>query len=192
MKLAVAFAVAGALLAAGAAPAGNLDFPGTKTAQDRAEWRKALQWSSACEREWNRSHASFSGVVIYPTGTPRWLVSVTCIQGAYQGTQLLYLVDRGLHRVGPIPLHIYTDPGKGKPRATRVAQILGTVDFNRGTSRLVVFDKFRGPGDCGILSVFRLQKQRFYPLAVRAKLACNGKGPFNPFSWPLLPLPHGP
>jgi hypothetical protein len=73
-----------------------------------------------------------------------------------------------------------------------VAQVLGTLQFNKGTSRLVVFDKFRGAGDCGILSVFRLQKQRFYPLAVRAKLACNGKGPFDPFRWPLLPLPHGP
>jgi hypothetical protein len=27
---------------------------------------------------------------------------------------------------------------------------------------------------------------------VRAKLKCDGKGPFNAFSWPLLPLPQGP
>ena len=193
MRFVVPGAIAGALLIAGAASAGNPgSFPGTKDANDRAEWRTALEWSKGCEREWKGSRASYAGVGVFPTGTPRWLVAVTCAPGAYQGTQLLYLVDRGLHRIGPIPLHIYRDPGNGKPRPTRIAQVLGTLDFNLGTSRLVVLDKFRGAGDCGILSVFRLQKQRFYPLAVRAKLKCDGKGPFNAFSWPLLPLPHGP
>ena len=175
MRFALPGAIAGVLLAvsaASAAPPGS--FPGTKNAKDRADWRSALDWSSACERGWKGSRASYAGVVVFPTGTPRWLVSVTCAPGAYQGTQLLYLVDRGLNRIGPIPLHIYRDPGNGKPRPTRIAQVLGTLDFNSGTSRLVVLDKFRGPGDCGILSVFRLQKQRFYPLAVRAKLKCDG------------------
>src|SRR6476620_1417551 len=179
-----------ALLLAGTASAVSpSSFPGTKTAADRAEWRSTLKWSRSCERDWARAHAASAGIVVYPTGTPRWLVAVTCAPGAYQGTQLLYLVDRGLHRIGPIPLHIYRDPGNGKPRPTRIARVLGTLDFNLGTSRLVVLDKFRGAGDCGILSVFPRQKQRFYPLAVRAKLKCDGKGPFNAFSWPLLPLP---
>src|SRR3954471_18065550 len=125
MKLVVAFVVAGALLADGAASGAHPGgFPGTKTAKDRAEWRKTLRWSKACERDWNASRAGYSGVVIYPTGTPHWLVTVTCVQGAYQGAQLLYLVDRGLHPIGPIPLHIYFDPGNGKVRPTRVAQVL--------------------------------------------------------------------
>jgi hypothetical protein len=180
------------LLAAPASADSPGSFPGTKTAKDRAEWRSVLHWSRSCERDWASARAAYAGVVVYPTGTPRWLVSVTCSQGAYQGTQLLYLVDRGLNRIGPIPLHAYRDLGKGKPRPTRQAKVLGAIDFRRGTSRLVVLDKFRGAGDCGILSIFRLQKDRFYPLAVRAKLSCDGKGPFNPFRWPLLPLPQGP
>jgi uncharacterized protein DUF1176 len=171
-----------------AAPSGG--FPGTKTAKDRAAWRGVLHWSRACERDFGRTASA--GVVVYPTGTPRWLVAVTCIQGAYQGTQLLYLVDRGLNRIGPIPLHACRDLGRGKPRPIRTTMVLGTIAFNRGTSRLVVLDKFRGAGDCGILSIFRLQKQRFYPLAVRAKVNCDGKPPFDPYRWPLLPLPHGP
>jgi hypothetical protein len=182
-----------ALLVAAAAAAGSPgSFPGTKTAQDRAEWRDALNWPRSCEREWASARSTFAGVVVYPTGTPRWLVSVTCSPGAYQGTELLYLVDRGLNAVGPISLHVYRDRGNGKARLTRETKVLGTIQFNRGTGRLVVLDKFRGVGDCGILSVFRLQKERFYPLAVRAKLSCDGKGPFNPYRWPLLPLPQGP
>jgi Protein of unknown function (DUF1176) len=182
-----------ALLLAGTASAVSPgSFPGTKTAADRAEWHSTLKWSRSCERDWARAHAGSAGIVVYPTGTPRWLVAVTCSPGAYQGTHLLFLVDRGLNSTGPIPLHAYRDLGKGKPRPTRATRVLGTIDFNRETSRLVVIDKFRGAGDCGILSVFRLQNDRFYPLAVRAKLNCDGKGPFDPFRWPLLPLPQGP
>jgi hypothetical protein len=180
------------LLAAAATAADPGGFPGTKTAKDRGEWRDVLHWPRSCEREWGTTRAAYAGVVVFPTGTPRWIVSVTCTLGAYQGTQLLYLVDRGLHPIGPIPLHAYRDTGRGKPRQTRETKVLGTIQFNRGTGRLVVLDKFRGAGDCGILSIFRLQKQRFYPLAVRAKLECDGKPPLDPFRWPLLPLPQGP
>jgi Protein of unknown function (DUF1176) len=190
MRLLPASIVIALLLSASATAAPPGGFPGTKTAKDRAEWRAALHWSRACERDFGK--AQYAGIVVYATGTPKWLVAVTCTPGAYQGTQLLYLVDRGLNRIGPIPLHAYRDPGNGKPRVTRERQVLGTISFNRGTSRLVVLDKFRGAGDCGILSIFKLQKQRFYPLAVRAKVKCDGKPPFDPFRWPLLPLPHGP
>jgi uncharacterized protein DUF1176 len=180
------------LLAAPASAQSPTSFPGTNTAADRAHWHSILRWSKRCQRDWASSRSKSAGVVVYPTGVPEWLVAVTCSPGAYQGTQLLFLVDRGLNKIGPIPLHTYRDIVKGKPRVSRAAMILGTIDFNRDTSRLVVLDKFRGAGDCGILSVFRLQRNRFYPLAVRAKLDCDGKGPFNPFRWPLLPLPQGP
>jgi hypothetical protein len=192
MRVPPASIVIALLLAAAASADSPGSFPGTKTAKDRADWLSALHWPRSCEREWATTRAASAGVVVYPTGTPRWLVSVTCTPGAYQGTQLLYLVDRGLNAVGPISLHVYRERGTGKARLTRETKVLGTIQFNRGTSRLVVVDKFRGTGDCGILSVFRLQENRFFPLAVRAKLSCDGKGPFNPFRWPLLPLPQGP
>jgi uncharacterized protein DUF1176 len=189
-RLLPAAIAAALLLAASASAVSPGEFPGTKTAKDRAKWRAKLHWSRACERDFG--NARYAGIVVFPTGTPRWLVVVTCTPGAYQGTQLLYLLDRGLNRIGPIPLHAYRDLGNGRPRPTRERMVLGAITFNPGTSRLVVLDKFRGAGDCGILSIFRLQKQRFYPLAVRAKIACDGKPPLDPFRWPLLPLPHGP
>ena len=193
MKRTLLTVLAAAVLTSTAtAASGPGTFPGTKTARDRVKWRKVLHWSNRCERDWRSSHAPSAGVVVFATDTSKWLVSVTCTLGAYQGTQVLYLVDRALNRIGPIPLHAYRDPGNGRPRPVRETQILGTLDFRRGTSRLVVLDKFRGAGDCGILSVFRLQKNRFYPLAVRAKIACDGKGPFDPFRWRLLKLPTGP
>jgi hypothetical protein len=184
-------AIAASLLLALPASAAS-PFPGTKTTAERAKWRAILHWSSSCESEWRRGREPYSGINLQPTATVRWFVQVTCIQGAYQGTQLLYLIDRGLHAVGPIRLHAYRDLGRGKPRLVHETRILGTLDFRPGTGRLVVFDKFRGVGDCGIYSVFQLQKTHFIPRAVRAKLNCNGKGPFNPSNWPSLPAPHRP
>jgi hypothetical protein len=189
MRWLLAAIAAALLLAAPASPAPPSAFPGTKSTQDRAEWRAILHWPRKCERDWARGREPVSGIVLSPTATVRWLVEVTCTQGAYQGEQLLYLVDRGLHAEGPLVLRAYRDLGKGKPRPVREARILGTLDFNPGTGRLVVLDKFRGAGDCGIYSVFQLHKDRFIPRAVRAKLNCNGKGPFNPTRWPLLPRP---
>ncbi len=185
VSIALALTLAGG--AAGASP-----FPGTKTTADRAKWRTILRWSGKCEADWRRGREPYSGIILQPTATVRWFVQVTCIQGAYQGDQLLYLVDRGLHRVGPISLHAYRDPGNGKPTLTRETRILGTLDFNPKTGRLTVLDKFRGLGDCGIYSVFQLQKTHFIPRAVRAKTNCNGKPPFNPSNWPSLPSPHRP
>jgi hypothetical protein len=167
-------------------------FPGTKTTADRTEWRKLLHWPSACENDWRRGREPYSGIVLQPTATVRWFVQAVCIQGAYQSTQLLYLVDRGLHAVGPISLHTYRDPGNGNPKLVRERYILGTLEFNPRTGRLVVFDKFRGIGDCGIYSVFQLKKTYFIPRAIRAKLNCNGKPPFDPKRWPSLPAPHRP
>lgn len=187
-RIFVAAATGALLLVASASAAGP--FPGTKSQRDRAAWHRILHWPASCERDWRSSGATFSGVSLFQTATPKWLVAVTCIQGAYQGTQVLYLVDRERHAVGPLSLHAYRDPGSGKPQLVRETKVLGTIDFRPGTSRLVVFDKFRGVGDCGIYSVFLLQRTRFIPYSVHAKLNCNGKGPFDPARWPTLPRPR--
>ena len=62
------------------------------------------------------------------------------------------------------------------------------TSFTPATGRLVVFDKSRGIGDCGIYSVFRLDGSRFVPAATRAKVACDGKSGGGPTRWPKLPL----
>lgn len=168
--------------------AGADTFPGTKTKADRAKWRAILHWPASCESSW-RQVGSFAGIVTWKTADGRRLVEVSCILGAYQGTFMLYLVDADKKAVGPLALHIYEDPGTGKPRPKRLTQILGTASFVPKTGVFTVFDKFRGPGDCGVFSTFKLTGGRFVPTEARAKLACDGKPPFDPARWPKLPLP---
>src|SRR5207247_219198 len=79
-------------------------------------------------------------------------------------------------------------PG-GKPTPRRETQILGLTSFTPKTGDFTVFDKFRGPGDCGIYSAFALHGNALEPVEARAKVACDGKGPYDPARWPKLPLP---
>jgi hypothetical protein len=104
---------------------------------------------------------------------------------------MLYLVDSARHKVGPLSLLTYVDPGNGKPKPKRQTVILGGAVFTPANGKLTVLDKFRGVGDCGIYSTFKLVGTKFVPTEVRAKLACDGKPPFDPARWPKLPLPKG-
>lgn len=175
-----------ACLLAGTAAAAS-PFPGTKTAKDRAAWRAILHWPASCEREWQTTQPDFAGISTWNAGA-RKLVMVDCFLGAYQGVQMIYLVDSAKKVVGPARLHIYVDTGNGKPTLRYQTRILGVANFDPKTNRLVVFDKARGIGDCGFFSVFKLVGDRFLPVEARAKLACDGKGA-DPSRWPKLPTP---
>lgn len=164
--------------------------PGTKTPKDRAAWRAILHWPQSCERDWKSTqNTSAAGVSLWPADrSGRRLVEVTCYYGAYQGVSMLYLLRSGPKVTGPVSLHIYSDTGNGKPVARWLTRILGILNFEPRTGRLVVFDKARGLGDCGFYSVFKLTGDRFVPTEAHAKTACDGKGPLDPSRWPKLPL----
>lgn len=183
--------VAVALVAAGAAGAARTDsLPGTKTAADRAKWRAILHWPASCEEKWDV--AMGAGIGTWRTSSDKRLVQVSCFLGAYQGTFMLYLVDAKRRATGPLVLVSYRDPGSGRPTLTRQKEILGVASFTPATGILTVLDKFRGVGDCGIYSTFRLKDDRFVPTEVRAKVACDGKPPYDARRWPKLPVPKGP
>ncbi len=176
---AVLFALVFTSAAVAAAP-----LPGTKTAKDRAAWRALLHWPASCERDWQAGHPPASGVSVWRlrSGT---LVSVTCILGAYQGTQRLWLVDSSRHLTA-FAFHVYEDPGSGKPTPTRTPEILGVLNVAPASGRLTLFDKARGIGDCGIYSTFSLRAGGFVPVETRAKTACDGKSGGGPTRWPKL------
>jgi Protein of unknown function (DUF1176) len=181
-----------AAVAVPSALAAGAGLPGTKTAKDRAAWRARVHWPAACEESWRSSgNPGIAGVSVWKLNAAVRLVEVSCSLGAYQGTEMLYFArtDDATRRP-PISLLIYEDSGTGKPTAKRRTLILGTMAFSLRTRQLNVLDKFRGAGDCGISSTFALEDDVFVPITVRAKLACNGKPPFDPARWPKLPLPH--
>jgi hypothetical protein len=178
-------------LAVGASVAVADALPGVKTAHDRAAWRLILSWPSGCEQSWRLTHAIGAGVDLESAGSSGQLVTVSCYLGAYQGDAVLYLITPSDKAIGPLVLQIYRDPGNGHPRLTRQTEILGILGFSHATGTLAVFDEFRGLGDCGIYSRYRLDGNHFLLIEARAKTACDGKPPFAPQSWPKLPIPKG-
>jgi len=101
---------------------------------------------------------------------------------------MLYLLPaRGDGRL--LRLRLYVDTGDGIPRVRTRTMILGNLSFHAMSGRLTVLDKWRGLGDCGVYSVFRLRGGAFAPVEARAKTACNGKPPYDPTRWRRLPLP---
>lgn len=182
------------LVAAVAVPsalASGSPLPGSKTAKDRAAWRARLHWPATCEQSWRSSKSGGAGVTGWKLNAQVQLVEVSCYLGAYQGQEMLYFTRTDdIARRPPISLLLYQDSGNGRPVGKRRTVFIGTLGFSIRTERLNVLDKFRGAGDCGISSTFTLQNDRFVPIEVRAKLACNGKPPYDPARWPKLPLPH--
>ncbi len=191
MRRLLIVAVAVLALAVGASVALAGPLPGTASAHDRAAWRAILHWPSGCEQSWRLTHAIGAGVDIEPAGASGQLVTVSCYLGAYQGDALLFLIDPAKKTIGPLPLQMYRDPGNGHPRLTRETEILGILGFTRTTGILAVFDEFRGLGDCGIYSRYRLDGSRLVLIEAPAKTACDGKPPVTPQSWPKLPVPEG-
>ena len=178
------------LLAAQSANAQGL--PGTSKASDRAAWNALLRIPASCQHDWNATAGAggSSGIVSEPTATVGLrLVSVTCFYGAYQGVTVFYLVDASRKVTGPIRLSIHVDPGSGKPTLGHSTPRMAVESFVPKTGVLTIFDKARGPGDCGIFSTFKLTGTHFVPVSARAKRACDGKPPFDPGKWPKLPTP---
>jgi len=173
-----------ALVLAGAAVAAPSGLPGS-----RAAWRAFLHWPNACEEAW-RTGSHGEGVFLSKTATPARLVEVTCFQGPYQYSTMLYLLGSDRHVTGPLPLATYIDPGTGKPKAVRETIMLGVLNFHPSTGRLELLDLGRGVGDCGIYTVATLRGARLVTSEVRAKLACDGKPPYDGARWPKLPLPR--
>jgi hypothetical protein len=175
-----------ALALAGVAAAASL--PGVITAHDRTAWRAILHWPSSCEQGWKATASPGAGMQVMKANGDRSLVAVECYPGAYQGDALLYLASPAAKPVGPLKLQVYEDPGNGHVKLKTATTILGVLDFTRSTGTLTVFDKFRGLGDCGVFSTYRLEGSRLVLTAARAKTACDGKPPFSTERWPKLPV----
>jgi hypothetical protein len=157
-------------------------------AADRAAWRAFLGWPAVCERPYRQSFPGDgpnAGLAFFPVPGRRLLVQVTCAFGAYQGSSMLYVVDRSRTppRARGVALTVYEAPGASL-RRTRSRIVYGTVRADRATGALSVLTVFRGLGDCGVLAGYALRAGRYVPVEVRAKLACDGRPPYDPARWP--------
>ena len=152
--------------------------PELPSQNDRAGWRKLLNWSSDCEESFQATASGRAGIQTFALNENRKLVEVACAAGAYQGSQEYFLV----HGSGVQPLTFRTVED-GKLRDTR--ELTGLATFDGASGLLKVHTKYRGPGDCGSYAVYTFSGDSAQLKELREKPECDGEGAEHPEQWPL-------
>ncbi|MGH8615958.1 MAG: DUF1176 domain-containing protein [Gammaproteobacteria bacterium] len=154
--------------------------------RSRQSWRAVLDWPDSCEQGFDRFDPGWNGVQLYTLRTT-FLVEVTCTRGAYQGSQIYYHVDQDprARRIQPIRFRTFEVPSADAADviAREDIELWGSPEFRAETGELVVFNKFRGLGDCGSLSTYKLDGARARLQSFKLKAHCDGEGANKPESW---------
>ncbi len=111
------------------------------------------------------------------------LVAVQCWRGAYQSSDIHFLVSEGaVPQVRPAS---FPRPRKPSPDARPEPHddaILTTSDVDAATGRVAHFAKGRGIGDCGEVAEWQWDGERFRPVRFDVMPTCRGLTPPNWFS----------
>ena len=160
------------------------------TLADRAAFRRVLGWSDECETAFDAGDSAYGGIEADTLAPGRYLIGVVCTRGAYQGYRVYYYYDETRQPPAARALTFETreSPDERSLVRTTTRELWGLPTFDRRTRQLRVLNKFRGPGDCGILATYRFVGGVPELAELRAKLACDGKGAEEPERWPLVPL----
>lgn len=160
------------------------------TREDRKAWREVLKWPDECEEAFNYPDESLGGIEVHRLADGQYLVGVTCTLGAYQGYQLFYLYDEAAQSPGAAPLTFESRESEDGDSlvVTRDAEVWGETTFDEKTKELRVFNRFRGPGDCGILATYEFVGREPKLKELRAKPACDGNDAGGPEKWKKVAL----
>ena len=100
-------------------------------------WKKRLNWSQDCDY--------IGDVEVYNIKLNKDFVVVTCVLGAYQPAQYLYLYDHQSKTASQLFLRSAEEDSK---------KVWGDIEFNKEAKVLTVFSKARGLADCGSYEVY--------------------------------------
>lgn len=169
------------------------------TLADRKKWRPILKWSDECEQPFQNINygADYSGLTFYELTSHKYLIEVVCYLGAYQGVSNYFFLDESKSppRAELLTFKKYYYDDSSKLMATTTEDLPGG-QFVSSTKKLIILNKYRGPGDCGTYSVYSFPL--FYPelAEFRAQPICDeyvspDATIIPPSKWPLITLPYG-
>ena len=187
-----------AAVTVGAAPADPCEGPGdlTKrddlTCADRKAWYRRIEWSSECEDAYERTAIRGSaGITFHGIGGGRSVLMVVCTLGAYQGYASYFLLDGkhgGAQAFEALRFRSYLSPRDGILKPVVVTDLWGNAEFDDARAELVVHNRYRGPGDCGLLTRYGFPGGHAVVVEVRAHPVCDGKET-DPAKWPRVSPP---
>jgi hypothetical protein len=158
--------------------------------RERAAFRRALGWSDDCEGGFDAVDPGYGGVEVERLTPGRYLIGVVCARGAYQGSRIYYYydIDRPTSAATALTFETRESPDEKSLVRTKTRELWGLPEFDRRRRQLRVWNKFRGPGDCGLLAIYRFAEAGPELVDLRAKTACDGKGAGEPEQWPRVSL----
>ena len=161
----------------------------------------ALDWRGACDQYWDAEAQAFVSdpmprddehemrgeMALYPIAADEYLVEVTCVFAAYQGSYVLAHLEGSEATL--LRSQSYDDQGRpyGPPDP-----IFATVGFDEVEPRVfTTFSKGRGFGDCGVLTRFRIGRgAETTLLEVRARtcedVIAETDEYIDPATWPVV------
>ena len=156
----------------------------------RAAWHAVMKWPVDCEDAFAVRGDDSAGLQFYSLGAGKSLVAVACAPGAYQGSQIYYLLDESGSTAAAKALEFPTWDASG-PDGTRLerrrtTELTGSAQYKPAARELHVLNRYRGPGDCGSFAVYLIGNGGVELKKFRAKVQCDGRGAEHPERWPLV------
>lgn len=189
-------------------PFQSLRRSGELTRDDRAAWRKRLQWPDACEQDFASTPGSTAGLTFHAAGSGITLVEVRCGSTDLQPTQLFVRLDER----GSSPTVTVLDfpgvpvsggrPGEpsgglaGEPhdRATS-HRVMGQAVVGAAGHTISVLTLARSAGDCGTWVRYAVGSEHPRIAAASSNLPCPasagaaarmGQDGESPAGWPPI------
>jgi hypothetical protein len=147
------------------------------TPEDRRAWRKVINWSDECEEAYEGTMGKeTAGLNFYELAAGQYLVEVVCTTGAYQGYQFYSYLDetQSPPAARPLTFPTFESETEGRPKKAERQEMWGMPTFDAGTKRLLIHNRYRGPGDCGSLATYEFQDGVPRLKEFREKAECDG------------------
>lgn len=175
------------------------------TAKDRQKWKSVLNWCDECDEraKYTESYEGrFGGIFIYPIGDNQYIVDIYCLMAAYSGEHIYYKVTEHADTIESQLLILeqfdhaeHGDDSLGQeikdPKGTflRFTDSLSwgvTVIPEKNQKQLIIERKYRGPGGCGLYTVYDISGDCPKIIDFRANIECTADFP-PPEKWKSYP-----
>ncbi len=148
------------------------------TPADRRAWRKIIKWPDECEEAYEKTMSKETpGLEFYELSSGQYLVQIVCTTGAYQGYQFYSHLDetKSPPTARLLTFQTFESEGEGKqPKKTEMQEMWGMPTFDGRTKRLLIHNRYRGPGDCGALATYEFPDGAPRLKEFREKSECDG------------------
>ena len=149
-------------------------------------WETALSYPRNCLDDAARRRVQIQPRY-HSLDAKQYLVEVGCTWAAYQGTEVFFLLDTSGEPAAKLLVFAsYQDNGRAIEKVT-TAELPGSAEWDAKTRQLSVFERFSGPGDCGLFQVYSIAGAQTRLLTARGKIKCDSRPIHHPETLPLLP-----